>query len=102
MASVRCKITKTGKPVYSACWVLIGNNQIDLTNSQKTPVPLNEGDYDLLWEARGEKGEGVAIEVSVNGAIAATLADQLITNGNRVGSGSKPGSPKYNPLPFKV
>lgn len=102
MASVQCKITKTGKPVYSACWVVVGNVQIDLTNSQKSPVPLKAGDYKLLWESRGEIGEGIAIQVSVDGAIAATLKEQLIIEGNRVGSGTRPEAPKFNPLPFKV
>jgi hypothetical protein len=102
MADVRCKITKTGKPVFAACWVVIGDRQIDLTNSQKNPVPLSTGEYALLWEARGEIGEGIAIEVAVNGKVTATLTEQLIIRGNRIGSGSRPGSPTFNPLPFKV
>jgi hypothetical protein len=102
VASVTCKMTKTGAPVYCVCWVNVGGRQVDLTNSVKKPVPLDSGEYHLLWEVKGKIGEGVAIEVSVNGKVAATLAAQLIAAGNRAGSGSRPESPSYKPLPFKV
>lgn len=102
MASVKCEITKTGKPVFSAAWVVVGKRAIDLTNSQKFPVPLDAGEYDLLWETKGEIGEGIAIKVSVNGAIVATLGEQIITRFNRAGSGSRPTAAGYNPLRFKV
>jgi hypothetical protein len=102
VASLKCKMTKTGNPVYCVCWVNVGTRQVDLTNSVKKPVPLDSGDYDLLWEIRGKIGEGVAIEVSVDGKVAATQSAQLIAAGNRTGSGSGPDSPTYKPLRFTV
>lgn len=101
MASIQCKLTKTGTPVFCACYVWVNNKQIDLTNSAARPVPLNDGDYELQWEVKGEIGEGVAIKVWANGALVAELPEQLIRT-SRIGSGSNRNAPGYNPLRFTV
>jgi hypothetical protein len=103
MAAVSCKITHTGTPSFSLCRIQIGSRRIGLSDSVKFPVPLATGTYDVVWELRGNPGVSVALEVSANGKVIATLPAQTIAPGKvRIGSGSDPKQPGYAPLKINV
>lgn len=103
MAAVSCKITFTGRPDFSICRIQIGSQRIGLSDSIKRPVPLASGCYDVVWELRGNPGVTIALEVSANGKVIATLPTQTIAPGKvRAGSGSDPTQYGYAPLRINV